>query len=33
MYGMSKDFCANGVRLGVLQTRNEDLLEAVASIK
>ncbi|KAJ5736849.1 Pyridoxal phosphate-dependent transferase major region subdomain 2 [Penicillium malachiteum] len=32
MYGMSKDFCANGLRLGVLQTRNEDLLEAVASI-
>jgi aspartate/methionine/tyrosine aminotransferase len=33
LYGMSKDFCANGMRLGVLQTRNEDLLEAVASIK
>ncbi|KGO59252.1 Pyridoxal phosphate-dependent transferase, major region, subdomain 2 [Penicillium expansum] len=32
MYGMSKDFCANGLRLGVLQTRNKDLLEAVASI-
>ncbi|KAJ5939718.1 Pyridoxal phosphate-dependent transferase major region subdomain 2 [Penicillium verhagenii] len=32
MYGMSKDFCANGLRLGVLQTRNNDLLEAVASI-
>ncbi|KAH8586954.1 putative aminotransferase class I and II family protein [Bisporella sp. PMI_857] len=32
LYGMSKDFCANGLRLGVLQTRNIDLYEAVSSI-
>ena len=32
-YGASKDFCANGLRLGVLQTRNTGLLEAVASLR
>jgi aspartate/methionine/tyrosine aminotransferase len=33
MYGMSKDFCANGARLGVLASRNEGLLGAVASLR
>jgi aspartate/methionine/tyrosine aminotransferase len=33
IYGMSKDFCANGLRLGVIQTRNNDLHEAASSIK
>ncbi|EPE28208.1 PLP-dependent transferase [Glarea lozoyensis ATCC 20868] len=31
-YGMSKDFCATGLRLGVLQSRNEGLIAAVSSI-
>ncbi|KAK4044056.1 putative aminotransferase [Parachaetomium inaequale] len=29
-YGASKDFCANGLRLGMLHTRNQGLLAAVA---
>lgn len=33
MYGISKDFCANGARLGVLVTRNEGLLGAVAGLR
>ena len=33
MYGASKDFCANGMRLGVLHSRSEELREAVSSIK
>jgi hypothetical protein len=32
-YGASKDFCANGLRLGILQTRNKGVLEAVASLR
>jgi len=32
VYGASKDFCANGLRLGVLQTRNVGLLESVARL-
>ncbi|KAK4226579.1 putative 1-aminocyclopropane-1-carboxylate synthase [Podospora fimiseda] len=30
-YGASKDFCANGLRLGMLYTRNEGLMSAIAS--
>lgn len=30
-YGASKDFCANGLRLGMLYTKNEGLLGAVSS--
>ena len=33
VYGASKDFCANGVRLGAVQTRNEGVLGAVSSNK
>ncbi|KAK4098344.1 putative aminotransferase class I and II family protein [Parathielavia hyrcaniae] len=29
-YGASKDFCANGLRLGMLHTRNQGLLAAIA---
>ncbi|KAK4126480.1 putative aminotransferase class I and II family protein [Parathielavia appendiculata] len=29
-YGASKDFCANGLRLGMLYTRNQGLLAAIA---
>ncbi|PVH81594.1 putative aminotransferase class I and II family protein [Cadophora sp. DSE1049] len=32
MYGPSKDFCANGLRLGALCSRNEGLIGAVASL-
>lgn len=32
VYGASKDFCANGLRLGILQTRNVGLLESVARL-
>ncbi|KAK0099697.1 hypothetical protein ONS95_013410 [Cadophora gregata] len=32
MYGPSKDFCANGLRLGALWSRNEGVLGAVASL-
>lgn len=32
-YGASKDFCANGLRLGVLQTRNAGVLASVASLR
>ncbi|KAI0444736.1 putative aminotransferase class I and II family protein [Xylaria telfairii] len=31
-YGMSKDFCATGFRLGVLHSRNEGLITAVYTI-
>lgn len=31
-YGMSKDFCANGLRLAALHSRNQGLLVAVTSI-
>lgn len=33
LYGMSKDFCANGLRLGAIHTRNIPLHEAMLSIK
>jgi aspartate/methionine/tyrosine aminotransferase len=32
VYGASKDFCANGLRLGVLQTQNIGVLESVARL-
>lgn len=32
VYGASKDFCANGLRLGVLQTRSAGLLDSVAKL-
>jgi aspartate/methionine/tyrosine aminotransferase len=32
VYGASKDFCANGLRLGALQTRNVGVLESVARL-
>jgi aspartate/methionine/tyrosine aminotransferase len=32
-YGASKDFCANGLRLGMLHTRNQGLLAAIAGTK
>ncbi|KAF2963107.1 hypothetical protein GQX73_g10470 [Xylaria multiplex] len=31
-YGMSKDFCAAGFRLGVLHSRNEGLITAISTI-
>lgn len=31
LYGASKDFCANGLRLGALYTRNQGLHDAVSS--
>ncbi|KAL1843051.1 hypothetical protein VTJ49DRAFT_3186 [Mycothermus thermophilus] len=31
LYGASKDFCANGLRLGILHTRNQGLQAAIAS--
>ncbi|KAL2164912.1 hypothetical protein VTH06DRAFT_208 [Thermothelomyces fergusii] len=30
VYGASKDFCANGLRLGMLHTRNKGLLDVIA---
>lgn len=30
-YGASKDFCVNGLRLGMLHTRNRGLMGAMAS--
>ncbi|KAK4161058.1 putative 1-aminocyclopropane-1-carboxylate synthase [Cladorrhinum sp. PSN259] len=30
-YGASKDFCANGLRLGMLYTRNKGVMSAIAS--
>lgn len=33
LYGPSKDFCANGLRIGVLCSRNKGLIEAVASLR
>lgn len=32
LYGASKDFCANGLRLGAVCTRNEGLIGALSSI-
>ncbi len=33
VYGASKDFCANGLRLGILHSKNRGLLGAVATIR
>ncbi|KAK7424434.1 hypothetical protein QQX98_000399 [Neonectria punicea] len=32
LYGASKDFCANGLRLGLVYTRNDGILSALSSI-
>ncbi len=32
-YGASKDFCANGLRLGMLHTTNQGLQGAVAGMR
>lgn len=32
LYGAAKDFCANGLRLGVFYTRNDALRKAMISI-
>src|SRR5690606_16708984 len=32
LYGMSKDFSSNGLRIGALVTRNEDLRTALLSV-
>ena len=32
VYGMSKDFCASGYRIGVLRTRNEGVLRAMDNV-
>uniref|UniRef100_A0A0B7KGS8 Aminotransferase class I/classII large domain-containing protein n=2 Tax=Bionectria ochroleuca TaxID=29856 RepID=A0A0B7KGS8_BIOOC len=32
LYGASKDFCANGLRLGVVCTRNKGIIGAISSI-
>lgn len=33
LYGISKDFCANGLRLGFIYTRNAGLIKAMSSIR
>lgn len=33
LYGASKDFCANGLRLGLVSTRNEGIIGAVSGIR
>lgn len=33
LYGASKDFCANGLRIGFICTKNEGLLGAISSIR
>ena len=33
LYGASKDFCANGLRLGLVCTNNEGLIGALSSIR
>lgn len=33
LYGASKDFCANGLRLGLVCTNNEGLIGAMSSIR
>lgn len=33
LYGASKDFCANGLRLGLVCTQNEGVLGAMSSIR
>ncbi len=32
LYGASKDFCANGLRLGALHSRNAALIAAITGI-
>ncbi|KAL4815671.1 pyridoxal phosphate-dependent transferase [Aspergillus spinulosporus] len=32
LYGASKDFCANGLRLGIVCTRNQGIIRAMSSI-
>ncbi|KAI2999581.1 hypothetical protein CBS147346_7592 [Aspergillus niger] len=32
LYGASKDFCANGLRLGLVSTKNEGIIGAMSSI-
>lgn len=32
-YGVGKDFCASGLRIGVLLSRNDGLISAVSSIR
>jgi aspartate/methionine/tyrosine aminotransferase len=31
-YGASKDFCANGLRLGMIYSKNEGLIGSMASV-
>lgn len=33
LYGASKDFCANGLRLGFLYSKNQGILGAISSIR
>lgn len=33
LYGASKDFCANGLRLGFVYTRNKGIIGAMSSIR
>lgn len=33
LYGASKDFCANGLRLGCIYSKNKGLLGAISSIR
>lgn len=33
LYGASKDFCANGLRLGFVCTKNEGIMGAISSIR
>lgn len=33
LYGASKDFCANGLRLGLVYTQNEGIMGALSSIR
>lgn len=32
LYGASKDFCANGLRMGFVYTKNEGIMGAMSSI-
>ena len=32
LYGASKDFCANGLRMGFVYTKNEGMMGAMSSI-
>jgi aspartate/methionine/tyrosine aminotransferase len=33
LYGASKDFCANGLRLGFVSTQNQGIMGALSSIR